>query len=86
MTYFNYTILPKDSVANIAKRWEVPLRDLVDLNPQVCTSGPQMGLIIKIPVKQERIIPINKNGSIIGYMVKDKNGKVFKTDKIITEE
>jgi hypothetical protein len=73
-------------VINIAKRWEVPLRELVDLNPRVCTTGPQMGLIIKIPVKQERIIPINKGGSVAGYMVKDKNGKVLKVNKILIEE
>lgn len=50
MNYIQYTIRPTDSVAGIAKRFGVDLHRLVELNPQVCTSGPQMGIKIKIPV------------------------------------
>ncbi len=45
-----YAIQPTDSVVGIAKRFGVDLRRLVELNPQVCTPGPQAGIEIKIPV------------------------------------
>lgn len=50
MNYIQYTIQPTDSVAGVAKRFGVDLHELVKLNPQVCTSGPQAGIEIKIPV------------------------------------
>lgn len=50
MNYIQYTIQPTDSVAGIAERFGVDLHELVKLNPQVCTSGPQAGIEIKIPV------------------------------------
>lgn len=45
-----YTIQPTDSVAGIAERFGADLRRLVELNPQGCTTGPQEGIEIKIPV------------------------------------
>ena len=48
--YIKYVIQPTDSVAEIAKRFGVELRKLVEINPQVCTTGPQDGVEIKIPV------------------------------------
>lgn len=50
MNYIQYTIQPTDSVAGVAKRFGVDLHELVKLNPQVCTTGPQEGIEIKIPV------------------------------------
>lgn len=50
VNYIQYTIQPTDSVAGIAKRFGVDLHRLVELNPQVCTPGPQAGIEIKIPV------------------------------------
>lgn len=48
--HIKYSIQPTDSVAEIAKRFGVELRKLVEINPQVCTTGPQDGVEIKIPV------------------------------------
>ena len=48
--HIKYSIQPTDSVAEIAKRFGVDLHELVKLNPQVCTPGPQAGIEIKIPM------------------------------------
>lgn len=50
MSYIEYTIQSTDSVKDIADRFGVGLNELVKLNPQVNTPGPQMGIKIKVPV------------------------------------
>ena len=51
-----YAIQPTDSVVGIAKRFGVDLHELVKLNPQVCTTGPQEGIEIKIPVDHLELV------------------------------
>lgn len=48
--HIKYSIQPTDSVVEIAKRFGVDLHELVKLNPQICTPGPQAGIEIKIPM------------------------------------
>src|SRR5690554_5325458 len=55
--HIKYSIQPTDSVAEIAKRFGVDLHELDKLNPQVCTSGPQAGSEIMIPVDHLEIVP-----------------------------
>jgi LysM repeat protein len=86
--YIQYTIQPTDSVAGVAKRFGVDLHELVKLNPQVCTTGPQEGIEIKIPVDHLELVSdvlpeIESDESglqeerIAGFKLKLPNGELY---------
>lgn len=92
-----YTIQPTDSVAGIAERFGADLRRLVELNPQVCTSGPQAGIEIKIPVGHLEMVPdilpeIENDGlgvqeeRVAGFKIKLPSGELYQIDKMVSVE
>ncbi len=83
MNYIEYAIQPIDSVKGIADRFGVALEELVKLNPQVNTTGPQMGIVLKIPVDHLEIYPIEYEDGIEKYIIKLPNKSVYKVDKVL---
>ena len=95
--YIQYTIQPTDSVAGVAKRFGVDLHELVRINPQVCTSGPQAGIEIKIPVGHLEMVPdilpeIETDGPgvqeerVAGFKIKLPSGELYQIDKMVSVE
>lgn len=92
-----YTIQPTDSVAGIAKRFGVDLRRLVELNPQVCTPGPQAGIEIMIPVGHLEIVPDVlqeiesedpgvQEERVAGFKLKLPNGELYQFEEMVSVE
>src|SRR5690606_32954595 len=92
-----YTIQPTDSVAGIAKRFGVDLRRLVELNPQVCTPGPQAGIEIMIPVDHLEIVPDVlqeiesedpgvQEERVAGFKLKLPNGELYQFEEMVVAE
>lgn len=97
MNYIQYTIQPTDSVAGIAKRFGVDLHELVKLNPQVCTTGLQAGIEIKIPVDHLELVPdvlpeieSDEPGlqeeRIAGFKLRLPSGELYQFDKMVSVE
>ena len=86
--YIQYTIQPTDSVAGVAKRFGIDLHELVKLNPQVCTTGPQEGIEIKIPVDHLELVsdilpeiesdePGQQEERIAGFKLRLPSGELY---------
>lgn len=97
MNYIQYTIQPTDSVAGVAKRFGVDLHELVKLNPQVCTTGPQAGIEIKIPVDHLELVPDvlpeiesdelgQQEERIAGFRLRLPSGELYQFDKMVSVE
>ena len=95
--YILYTIQPADSVAGVAKRFGVDLHELVRINPQVCTPGPQAGIEIKIPVGHLELVPdilpeIENDGPgvqeerVAGFRLRLPSGELYRFDKMVSVE
>ena len=95
--YILYTIQPTDSVAGVAKRFGVDLHRLVELNPQVCTPGPQAGIVIKIPVDHLEMVPdvlpeIENDDPgvqeerVAGFRLRLPSGELYRFDKMVSVE
>ena len=84
-------------MAGVAKRFGVGLRRLVELNPQVCTSRPQAGIEIRIPVDHLELVPdilpeIENDGPgaqeerVAGFKLKLPSGELYQFDKMVSVE
>ncbi len=92
-----YTIQPTDSVAGVARRFGVDLHELVKLNPQVCTTGPQAGIKIKIPVGHLEMVPeiLPEIGNddpgvqeerVARFKLKLPNGELYQFEEMVAVE
>jgi LysM repeat protein len=69
--FISYTIQPTDSIRSIAERFGVPLNELVELNPQVCTAGKQEGLVLNIPITDANLNVIRLYSILLAYYFED---------------